>query len=169
MSALPEVWLRGPIEGYPASVQPIAHALLQAQEEIHSLMKDFPETLLWERPTGLASVGFHLLHIPGVLDRMSTYAKAITLNESQFQYLKNETETQSTLDVVKLLDNLDIQIDLFLFQLSQIDTNRLTEFRAVGRAALPSTLGGLLFHAAEHTQRHLGQLLVTVKILKAKF
>lgn len=43
----------------------------------------------------------------------------------------------------------------------------LLEPRSVGRAQLPSTLLGLLVHAAEHTQRHVGQLLVTARILLA--
>ncbi|MEI9810890.1 MAG: hypothetical protein WDO16_25110 [Bacteroidota bacterium] len=43
----------------------------------------------------------------------------------------------------------------------------LTSVRGVGRAKIPSTVMGLLFHAAEHTMRHTGQLLVTAGILKA--
>ena len=72
MSAIkqPEVWLRGPIEGIPLLLQPVAHALLQAREELNTLMVDFPEALLWERPAGLASPGFHLQHLSGVLDRL---------------------------------------------------------------------------------------------------
>ena len=41
------------------------------------------------------------------------------------------------------------------------------EVREVGRDRIPSTVGGLIFHAAEHTQRHLGQLLVTVRVLSS--
>lgn len=73
-SNLPEVWLRGPIENIPALLQPVAHALLQARQEVNELIKKFPHELLWEKPAGVASAGFHLQHITGVLDRLFTYA-----------------------------------------------------------------------------------------------
>jgi hypothetical protein len=75
---LPEVWLRGPLSNMPSLVQPVAHALLQAREELNELMNKFPETLLWEKVAGMASPGFHLQHLSGVLDRKreSTHPKA---------------------------------------------------------------------------------------------
>ena len=168
MKSQPEVWLRGPIPEYPAALQPVAHAILQAQEEIHGLMKDFPSSLLWEKPVGLASPAFHLRHIAGVLDRMATYAKAEALNEDQFTYLKSEGVPKSELTTEALLKNLDQYITRFLELLSLTDPDTLADYRGVGRAQLPSTVGGLLFHAAEHMQRHFGQLLVTVKVLQVK-
>src|SRR5579884_2421562 len=80
---VPEVWLRGPLPDIPSLLQPVAHAILQAQEEVSAEMKDFPEKLLWERPAGVASVGFHLQHLTGVLDRLFTYASGESLNEEQ--------------------------------------------------------------------------------------
>jgi len=165
----PEVWLRGTTEGYPIALQPILHSLLQAQEEIHKLMQDFPSDLLWEKPAGMASPGFHLQHIAGVVDRMAAYAKAESLTPVQFEYLKKEGKVNAELSKKILVERLDYQIAEFLIILSKIDASTLTDFRGVGRAQLPSTVGGLLFHAAEHTQRHFGQLLVTVKILKANW
>ncbi|HEY0040028.1 MAG TPA: DinB family protein [Flavisolibacter sp.] len=164
--ALPEVWLRGPLENIPALLQPAAHALLQAMEEIQAAMKDFPDHLLWERPAGVASPGFHLLHITGVLNRLCTYARAGLLNEEQLAYLKSESERQDR-PVSKLIEMLQRQVNQTLKQFSETDESTLTELRSVGRKGLPSTVQGLLFHAAEHTMRHLGQLLVTVKLLKA--
>jgi hypothetical protein len=84
----PEVWLRGPLPDVPALLQPVAHALLQAREEVDAFMEGFPETLIWERPGGVASVGFHLQHLTGVLDRLFTYARAQSLNEQQIRYLE---------------------------------------------------------------------------------
>ena len=164
--ALPEVWLRGPLENIPALLQPAAHALLQAMEEIQAAMKDFPDHLLWERPAGVASPGFHLLHMTGVLNRLCTYARAGLLNEEQLAYLKSESERQDR-PVSKLIEMLQRQVNQTLKQFSETDESTLTELRSVGRKGLPSTVQGLLFHAAEHTMRHLGQLLVTVKLLKA--
>ncbi|WP_057936483.1 DinB family protein [Algoriphagus resistens] len=168
MRSQPEVWLRGPIDKFPLDLQPVVHAILQAQEEIHVLMKGFPVDLLWEKPAGMASPAFHLQHIAGVLDRMATYAKAETLSEQQFNYLKEEGNVKTDMTVESLVEQLDIEIAEFLQIISAIDPGTLTDFRGVGRAQLPSTVGGLLFHAAEHTQRHFGQLLVTVNILRKK-
>ncbi|WP_425638782.1 DinB family protein [Algoriphagus yeomjeoni] len=166
MTQKPEVWLRGPIDGYPLLLQPVVHAVLQAQEEMHDLMKDFPSDLLWERPAGMASPAFHLQHIAGVLDRMVTYVKEESLSKNQFDYLKKEGELDHNLTTEELLSFFDLQIRSFLEFVAKINADTLTEFRGVGRAQLPSTVGGLLFHAAEHTQRHFGQLLVTVKVLQ---
>lgn len=163
---LPEVWLRGPIEGIPSLLQPAAHALLQAVEEIKALMKDFPDELLGERPAGIASPGFHLLHMAGVLNRLCTYAKGNNLTEEQLAYLKAETLPPSQ-TTQALIAQLEQQVQRTLEQFRQTDEASLTEVRTVGRKALPSTVQGLLFHAAEHTMRHLGQLLVTVKVVKA--
>jgi uncharacterized damage-inducible protein DinB len=161
-----EIWLKGPVHSIPQLLQPVAHALLQAKEEINELMKDFDESLLWKQPSGIASVGFHLQHIPGVQDRLFTYAKREMLNEQQLQYLKNEGIQNDTITLSSLLKHLQQQTDISIQQLSATDQNTLTQAREVGRKKLPSTVMGLLFHAAEHSMRHTGQLSVTVRILK---
>lgn len=164
-----EVWLRGPVDNMPPLLQPVAHALLQAREEINVLMEGFPEILLWEKPAGVASTGFHLQHMKGVIDRLLTYAKGDMLSADQLQYLKQEEQPPSpSCKVAELVEQFNRQVDAALVQLSATDEASLTSARGVGRAQLPSTVLGLLVHAAEHTQRHLGQLLVTVRILKDK-
>jgi len=165
-SALPEVWLRGPLPHVPPLLQPIAHALLQAREELSALMNDFPNELLWQRPAGVASVGFHLQHLTGVLDRLFTYAAGDALNENQWQYLKREGVEADDLTADVLVDKFRHQVEHSIRLLIEMGDARLTDHRAVGRAGLPSTVIGLLTHAAEHTMRHTGQLLVTVKILR---
>jgi uncharacterized damage-inducible protein DinB len=165
-----EVWLRGSLPGVTPLLQPVAHALLQAQEEVNKLDKKFPSELLWIKPAGLASVGFHMQHLAGVLDRLLTYAKGESLNEKQLTYLKQEgTEPFPGCNFNDLLENLNRQFSISLEQIKNTDSSTLLEVRGVGRAAIPSTQLGLLFHAAEHTQRHFGQLLVTFKILQADF
>src|SRR6187401_3546433 len=89
---LPEVWLRGPLPGVPAYLQPVAHALLQVREDVEALMADFPAEQLWTRPGGVASVGFHLQHLSGVLDRLFTYARGEALSDSQLEFLGREGE-----------------------------------------------------------------------------
>lgn len=164
---LPEVWLRGPIPGIPALLQPVAHALLQAREELETLLSDFPETLLWERPGGTAAVAFHLQHLTGVLDRLFTYASGHPLSEEQLAYLNKEGRRDDAVTISSLLAHFRRQVDQSLAQLGDMDEATLTQGRLVGRKGLPSTTLGLLFHSAEHTMRHTGQLLVTVKVLGA--
>ena len=161
----PEVWLRGPVKSIPALLQPIAHALLQARNEVNELMNNFPEELLWKQVAGMASVGFHLQHLTGVLDRLFTYAKGVGLNEDQLKYLTMEGKENGQ-NVKMLLQAFNTQIDRSIDQLKQTPENILTQARGVGRAQLPSTVIGLLVHSAEHTMRHTGQLLVTVRVLK---
>lgn len=163
---LPEVWLRGPLEGIPALLQPVAHALLQAQEEMHEMLDGFPEAKLWEQPAGVASVGFHLQHMTGVLDRLLTYAAGQLLTDTQLIYLAGEGKPASGTSLTNLLAAFDQQMTITLEKLKATDPNTLTETRGVGRKQTPSTVLGLLFHAAEHTMRHTGQLLVTVRVLQ---
>lgn len=167
MQKLPEVWLRGPVENIPSLLQPVAHALLQARDEVNELMKDFPEELLWIKPAGVASTGFHMQHLTGVLDRLFTYADGNALNDQQLAALRAEGDTEQTnATVINLVKTFNEQVDKAIKKLQNINEQSLTEFRNVGRAQLPSTVMGLLFHAAEHTMRHLGQLIVTVRVVK---
>jgi len=166
-SKLPEVWLRGPLPSVPGLLQPVAHALLQANEEINELMNGFDESLLWKRPAGVASVAFHLQHIAGVQDRLLTYTKEIALSEEQLAYLKNEGKEDNAITIDMLIENLNNQTKKSIEQIQQTDINTLKETRGVGRRQIPSTVIGLLFHAAEHTMRHTGQLIVTVKTLNS--
>jgi uncharacterized damage-inducible protein DinB len=163
---LPEVWLRGPLPAVPPLLQPVAHALLQACEEVTEFMANFPAEKLAERPLGLASVGFHLRHLTGVLDRTFTYARAEALSEMQLAYLAAEGQPPTHPGAVQeLVQAFARQVDRALGQLENTPPATLPDWRGVGRAQLPSTVIGLLVHAAEHTTRHVGQLLVTSKLL----
>lgn len=167
MNKLPEVWLRGPLDDMPPLLQPVAHSLLQAREELNELMQGFPETLLWERTAGLASPAFHLQHLSGVIDRLFTYARGEQLSAEQLTALAGEGKPPAKANTVStLVEQFNKQVDEALAQLSVADSSALTSAREVGRGKLPSTVIGLYVHAAEHTMRHLGQLLVTVKVLK---
>lgn len=164
---VPEVWQRGPIPNVPSLLQPVAHTLLQAREEISGLIADFDEGLLWATPGGVAAPGFHLKHLSGVIDRLFTYALGNSLTADQLHQLKAETIVPDpAVSLKELVDRFNRQVDQALLQLEQTDERTLTEFRGIGRKQLPSTVIGLLVHAAEHTMRHVGQLNVTVRILK---
>ena len=163
-----EVWLRGPVPNIPSLLQPVAHALLQSGEEVEKLLFGFPDEKLWARPAGVASVGFHLQHFVGVLDRLFTYAQGRTLTDEQMQYLQHEGSQQTpALTGAEMVQRFKEQIKKSLTQLEQTSEESLLQPVGVGRKKMPSTVLGLLFHAAEHTQRHTGQLLVTVRLLTA--
>jgi uncharacterized damage-inducible protein DinB len=159
-----EAWLRGPVEGVPDALQPVAHALLQAAEEVEALVRERPDLPLWTRPAGVASAGFHLRHMAGVVDRLLTYARGDALDAEQRTALAAEAAPDESQTPAALAAALRARVDATVEALRSVDPAALAAPRSVGRAALPSTVGGLLFHAAEHTMRHLGQLLVTVRV-----
>lgn len=162
-----EFWLRGPLPDMPALLQPVAHALLQTREEVNALMRDFPDARLWERPAGVASPGFHLQHLCGVVDRLFTYARGEALQAAQLQALAAEQNPDmATTHCQDLVQAFNQQVDKAISQLRNTDISQLTHVRMVGRARIPSTMLGLYVHAAEHTTRHLGQLLVTIRVLE---
>ena len=162
-----EVWQRGPLPNITPMLQPVAHALLQAREELAEYMADYPIEKLWTSSAGMASVGFHLQHLSGVLDRVFTYAQGKPLSEYQFKQLAEEgSDSINGYLVVDLLNRFNKQVDIAIAQLKLTDPATLAEYRGIGRAGLPSTVIGLLVHAAEHTMRHVGQLMVTAAVTK---
>ena len=163
-SRTPEVWLRGPLPGYPATLMPVAHALLQAREDVERAAGEATAEELSQRPGGAASAGYHLQHLAGSLDRLFTYARGEPLDESQRAALLQEGTAGATGSV--LVPAVLSQIDRALQQLRHVRVESLSEAREVGRARLPSTVLGLLFHAAEHTARHAGQVILTLKVVR---
>jgi len=165
---LPEVWLRGPLPGVSPLLMPAAHCLLQCREEIATAM-DLTTEQLWAKPGGAASAGFHLRHIVGSLDRLLTYARGAQLDREQLGYLRSEGEPGDPPDTAAtLVASAQAAIDSAVQVLRSTNDSDLTLARSVGRAALPSTVLGLLFHSAEHAHRHTGQLVTTAKIVRSR-
>jgi uncharacterized damage-inducible protein DinB len=165
MTNLPEVWLRGPVPEIPALLQPVAHALLGAVEDVRKATEPLTPEHLWAKPGGAASVGFHVRHAAGSLDRLFTYARGEELSPDQRAYLAAEAEPGSS--PAELAHAFERQVERALEQLRATPESTLRDARGVGRQQLPSTVLGLLFHAAEHTQRHVGQIVTTAKIVQA--
>lgn len=161
-----EVWQRGPIPGIIPLLQPAAHAIIQAKEDVETIMRLFPEEKLWQKPAGMASVAFHLQHMAGVLDRLFTYAKGNTLSDQQRDYLKQEGAVNAGLDGAALCNRFYQQVDLAIEDLRNWEEQDLLAPKGIGRLQIPTNVIGLLFHAAEHIQRHTGQLLVTCAVVK---
>jgi hypothetical protein len=167
--SLPEVWLRGPVEGIPAVLQPVAHCLLQCREELTGHLAGLTPEEIWAQPSGAASIGFHVRHAAGSLDRLFTYARGEQLSADQRAALAAEAHPDIAPNVgARLLTAFDDTVDRALGQLRATRETDLLDFRGVGRAQLPSTVLGLLFHAAEHTQRHAGQVATTVRIVSKR-
>ncbi|HEX6901009.1 MAG TPA: DinB family protein [Thermoanaerobaculia bacterium] len=168
-SAPLEVWLRGlAVPGVPPLLQPVAHALLQAVEDIRRGVSPLSEACLWARPGGVPSVGFHVRHAAGSLDRLFTYARGEALSADQRAFLANEAEPGlPPFEAASLVLEFEQQVESALAQLRATSESTLLEPRRVGRLQMPSTVVGLLIHAAEHTQRHVGQIVTTAKIVQA--
>jgi len=162
-----EWWQRGPVDGVPALLQPVAHILLQVRESALEIVDGLSEAQWNARPAGVASPAFHVQHMTGVIDRLFTYARGEALSDEQFAAIKREREPVVAAAVPSILDNLNKRVDGAVAELRTIDPASLSEFRAVGRAKLPSTVIGCLVHGAEHAMRHVGQLSVTVRIVRA--
>ncbi len=163
-----EYWLSGPVPDIPVLAQPAAHALLQTQRELRAILLNFPEEKLWKKVGQRASVGFHVQHLTGVLDRLLTYAQDKPLSESQFSYLKAEGQPDANYNTTVLVNNFEKKVAEALQFFKTLTTDHFTAPRTVGRKQLPTNVLGLIFHAAEHSQRHLGQLLVTASFLIEK-
>jgi len=162
----PETWMRGPIEGVDPMLMPVAHALMQAREELERIATEIPSDHVWLRPGGAASIGFHVRHLGAALDRLFTYARGERLSDAQKTVFRAEAEPgDPPATLPDLVNDATAQIDRAMDQLRQTTRGQLLEFRGVGRAQLPSNVLGLLFHAAEHSTRHAGQVITTAKIL----
>ena len=160
--------MRGPIPEISPLLQPVAHALLQAVEDVQRVVGPLAVDHLWARPGGAASVGFHLRHAAGSLDRLFTYARGEGLSAEQLAFLAAEGEPGSPpAEAAALIAAFEQQVDHALAQLRGTAQATLLEPRGIGRRQLPSNVLGLLFHAAEHTQRHVGQIVTTAKIVQA--
>ncbi|HYW50013.1 MAG TPA: DinB family protein [Gemmatimonadaceae bacterium] len=161
-----EWWQRGPVIDVPALMQPVAHMVLQVGESVHELVDGLTEAEWNAKPGNVASAAFHVRHITGVLDRLFTYARGESLSAEQFAHLRGEDARLAIEHVPMLLAAMDAQVVASLAQLRRTDPSTLAEFRPVGRAKLPSTVIGCLVHGGEHCMRHVGQLSVTVRLVR---
>lgn len=160
-----EYWLRGPVDGVLPLLQPVAHALLQACDDVIAAAEPLNPAQLWERPGDAASVGYHLKHLVGSLDRLLTYARGEQLSADQLAWLKTESVPEDPAIPGALISTVRTRFDAALDQVKRTPESSLLQARQVGRQGLPSTTIGLLFHAAEHAARHAGQIVTTAKIV----
>jgi uncharacterized damage-inducible protein DinB len=163
----PEPWLCGPLEGLSPLTMPAAHALTQSRGDIEAHVSSLTLADVWSEPNGAPSVGFHLRHIAGSVDRLLAYTAGRSLTDEQFRYLASErTPGEPPPDAGQLIASAQSKIDEALHVIRSIPDDMLFEPRVVGRARLPTNVFGLLFHIAEHTQRHTGQIISTARIVR---
>jgi uncharacterized damage-inducible protein DinB len=163
--SLPEPWLRGTLEEVPAVARGVLHALELAREDANKWCAGLSDEQIHARPAGLPSVAFQLRHIAGSLDRLLTYAEGRALSETQLQTLKAEARTEGS--TMEVLAELEAAISGGGLRVRALAVEDLALPRAVGAKRLPTTLGGLLVHIADHTQRHVGQAITTAKLVSA--
>ena len=161
---LPEPWLRGTLTEVPAVPRGVLHALELANEDTQRWCGGLTDAEINARPGGIAPVAFHLRHIARSIDRLLTYAEGKPLSDEQMAALKSEMNAGATR--AELLAEIEAELARGAARIRAIDASRLAEPRQVGKKNLPTTLGGLLVHVADHTQRHVGQAITTAKIVK---
>ena len=162
---MPEPWLRGTLRDVPPIQRAVLHALELAQQDLEKWCRPLTEEQLSARPAGVAPVAFHLRHIARSMDRLLTYAEGGQLEEAQLAALKNEMDAK--LRSEDLFEELENAFARSARRVRALVTADLSAERAVGEKQLPATLGGLLVHLADHTQRHAGQAIITAKVVAA--
>ena len=166
MSTQPEPWLRGTHTDLPPVIRAVVHALELCREDIDEHCGGLSDAALNERPAGVAPVAFHLRHIVRTLDRLLTYAEGRQLTGEQLAALKAELDPGATRDTA--FAEFHAGLDGAQTRIRALAGADLEQARAVGRKALPTTVGGLLVHCADHTQRHTGQAVTTAKIVQGQ-
>lgn len=162
---LPEPWLRGTLTDVPAVQRAVLHALELAREDLEKCCGNLSDADLNARPGNLAPVAFHIRHIARSIDRLLTYAEGKELNSAQMEALRSELDPGAGRD--ELFEELAGALEEGASRVRAFHASQLEESRAVGKKRLPTTVGGLLVHIAEHTQRHVGQAITTAKVVVA--
>jgi hypothetical protein len=155
-----EPWLRGTLTEYDAVRRQVLHALELAAEDVECWCGGLSEAQMESRPAGVAPVGFHLRHMTRSLDRLLTYAEGRELSEAQLVALGSELAGGPG-----ALAEFRTGVAAAMERVKAIQPETFEEARSVGRRRLPTTVGGLLVHCAEHTQRHVGQAITTARVV----
>lgn len=164
---LVEPWLRGTEADVPSVGRAVLHALQLAEEDLLKWCGSLSNAELNARPAEAPSVAFHMRHIARSLDRLLTYAEGRSLSEAQKSHLRTELDLDSPATRSELFAEFSAALADATQRVRLLARTNLEEARTVGDKHLPTTIGGLLVHVADHTQRHVGQAITTAKIVKA--
>ncbi len=158
-----EPWLRGTLSDVDAVVRAVLHALELAGEDVERWCEGLTDEEMNARPFGVAPVAFHLRHIARSLDRLLSYAEGTQLDDTQKAALKTELDTGAAREAV--MAEFAAGLRSAATRVRAFSPESYNAARGVGRAQLPTTIGGLLVHCADHTQRHVGQVVTTAKVV----
>jgi uncharacterized damage-inducible protein DinB len=158
-----EPWLRGTERDVPAVGRAVLHALQLAEEDLRKSCASLSDAEVNARPAGAAPIAFHIRHLARSLDRLLTYAEGRSLSEEQISRLRTELDPGATRD--GLFTELAAALVDGAARVRALAKTNLEEARTVGKKQLPTTVGGLLVHVADHTQRHVGQAITTAKVV----
>lgn len=160
-----EPWLRGTHADVAAVGRAVLHALDLALDDLSKWSEGLTDAEVHSQPLGLTSIAFHLRHIAGATDRILTYAEGGQLSAEQLAALKAESAGAESL--AALLAVVEASFSNAAERIRVLASADFDTPRAVGRKQLPTSIGGALIHVADHTQRHVGQVVTTAKVLKA--
>ncbi len=159
-----EPWLREIDLGvHPALAQPV-FALEQVLEDLAAHTAGLTDEQVWISPNGLTPLGFHLRHIAGSTERLTTYLRGDQLTEAQITQMKEEKAPGLTREV--LLGNITAAVREAQSAIRTLNPDKLGEPRFIGRKRIRTTAIGLAIHIGEHAQRHTGQAITTGQIIQ---
>jgi len=159
-STQPEPWLRGTHRDLDAIVRQFVHSMEQVQEDAERWCAGLSDAEINARPMNLPPVAFHLRHIVRSLDRLLSYAEG-----TQLEALKSEMDAGAS--AADVFQELRRGLAESKRRARAFTPQQYNDERGIGRKMLPTSIGSILVHCAEHTQRHLGQAITTAKVLTA--
>jgi uncharacterized damage-inducible protein DinB len=163
-----EPWLSGTHADVPAAARAVLHALDLALDDLSKWTAGLTDAEIRSQPLGLNAIAFHLRHIARSTDRILTYAEGGQLSADQLAALKSEQGGEGNEETLAaLLAEVEISFTRAADRIRALATANLETPRFVGRKQLPTSIGGALIHVADHTQRHVGQVVTTAKVLTA--
>lgn len=165
-----EPWLRGTHAQVPAVARAVLHAFDLAVDDLTKWTDGLTDLEIHTLPLELPPIAFHLRHIARSVDRLLTYAEGNQLSADQLAKLKSEVvgpqhDERETL--AALLGEVRDSLANASHRVRALASADMNAFRGVGRKQLPTSVGGALVHVADHTMRHVGQVVTTAKVLKA--
>jgi uncharacterized damage-inducible protein DinB len=143
----------------------VIHALELAREDVERWCGHLTDEEWNQRPQGMAPAAFHVRHIARSIDRLLTYAEGEQLSSGQLELMKVEMDQRAKgSEILAEFETalVDAEKRIRAFAGSDLEARR-----ALGRKALPTSVAGLLVHVADHTSRHVGQVVITARLAVA--
>jgi uncharacterized damage-inducible protein DinB len=162
-----EPWLRGTYADVPAAGRAVLHAMELALDDLTKWTAGLSDAEVHAQPLGLTPIAFHLRHIARSTDRILSYAEGEQLSAEELALLKSEQGSEGQQEsLAELIAEVEVAFTDAAERIRVLATANLDTPRFVGRKQLPTSIGGAMIHVADHTQRHVGQVVTTAKVIK---